>query len=55
VQEELHTFKLDFLNNNLGTLDNFMQLIIQSDISKLYIVFRQICVVIFARTERRFT
>ena len=53
MQGELHTFKLDFLNNNFGTLENLMQLIIQVAVSKLYIVVQQICVVLFARSERR--
>jgi len=49
----LRPFKLDYLYNNFGTLENLMQLIIQLAVSKLYTVVRQICVVIFARSDRR--
>jgi hypothetical protein len=44
--------KFDCLNN-FGTLENLTQLIIQLAVSKLYVHVRQICVVIFARSDRR--
>jgi hypothetical protein len=53
VQWGLHTFKLDCLNNNFGILENLMHLIMQLAVSKLYIVVRHICVVIFAWSDRR--
>jgi hypothetical protein len=40
-------------HNKFGTLENLTQLIIQLAVSKLYVLVRQICVVIFARSDRR--
>ena len=44
--------KFEHRNNDIATMENLTQLIIQLAVSKLHAVVRQICVVVFARSDK---